>query len=314
MPEKKSLSEKLMDYVDGDRNTWFEYFILVIILINVVTLGLETSALKVKTVNFLHLIDQICLTTFVVELIIKFIAFKKDFFKYGWNIFDFVIVITALIATLPCVTALRALRIIRTFEVMRATAALRTIKILKFVAELKVLQNVLRAMLIALKGVIWTFFLLVIIYYIYAIIGTHIFGYGYVRFFGNIGKSMLSLFQIMTGDSWCSQIARPIITAYPWAWIYFTTFICLTTFIIMNIIVAIIVNSVEEIRSAENLKKIGLTTVTIPEIDNKINELKEQIQKSGIAEISLPDMLNHIIRLQEQVTELNNKLIKKEDD
>ena len=82
----------------------------------------------------------------------------------------------------------------------------------------------------------------------------------------------------------------------------------------MNIIVAIIVNSVEEIRSAENLKKIGLTSVTIPEIDNKINELKEQIQKSGIAEISLPDMLNHIIRLQEQVTELNNKLIKKEDD
>ncbi|MCQ2604396.1 MAG: ion transporter [Spirochaetia bacterium] len=285
-----AFTKNLRKYVDGRAYTWFEYFILAVIFINVIILGLETLELSDSARNILHIIDQTCLMIFIIELIIKFIAFNKYFFKYGWNIFDLVIIVLSLIATLPCFTVFRIFRIFRSVRVVRVITSFRAIKAVKLISELRPLQKILRAMVLSFSGIIWTFFLLFIVYYVYSILGTNMFGPRFPKFFGNLGRSLLALFQIMTFDSWCSQIARPIITMYPWAWIYFVSFAFLSSFVIMNIIVGIVVNSVEETRR---------------EFMNK---------EAGISEVTMQDLSRQMAEMQRQISELNKRLMDKENE
>lgn len=217
MAKKESFITRLRKYVDGDADTWFEYFILAVIFVNVITLGLETTPFGLTHGNVLFIIDQICLWIFVVELLLKFIAFNKDFFKYKWNIFDLTIVLISIFATLPYFTVFRVFKIFRSVRIIKALKSFRAIKAMKFVNELEHLQRILRAIVLSFSGIVWTLFLLFIIYYVYAIIGTHIFGSEFPDYFGTLGNSLLALFQIMTFDSWYSEIARPIIQLHSWA-------------------------------------------------------------------------------------------------
>ena len=278
MAEKKEpFIKRLQNYVDGEADTWFEYFILAVIFVNVITLGLETTPFGLAHENVLFIIDQICLWIFVVELLLKFIAFNKDFFKYKWNIFDLTIVLISIFATLPYFTVFRVFKIFRSVRIIKALKSFRAIKAMKFVNGLEHLQRILRALVLSFSGIIWTLVLLFIIYYVYAIIGTHIFGAEFPDYFGTLGNSLLALFQIMTFDSWCSEIARPIIQLHSWAWIYFVTFALLSAFIIMNVIVGIVVDSIDESRRKDLEKKSGETTVTIKDLNKQIVELQKQI-------------------------------------
>lgn len=289
MSEKKSFTKKLREYVDGDANTWFEYFVLAAILINAISLGLETTSVGATFGNALFIIDQVCLWIFVIELVIKFIAYNKDFFKYKWNIFDLIIVLVSIFSTLPYFTVFRVFKIFRSVRIIKALKSFRAIKAMKFVNGLEHLQRILRAIVLSFSGIIWTFILLLIIYYVYAIVGTHVFGMDFPEFFGSLGKSLLSLFQIMTFDSWCSEIARPIISLHTWAWMYFISFALISAFVIMNVIVGIVVDSIDESR-------------------------KEYIkEESGISEITMQDLSKQISDLQQQILELNKKLYEKEE-
>ena len=275
--KKKSFPEWLLDYVDGDANTWFEYFILGIIFINSISLGLESTPFGLRHEYVLFIIDQICLYFFIVELILKFIAYNKKFFRYKWNIFDLIIVLISSFATLPYFTVFRVFKVFRSVRIIKAVKSFRAIKAMKFVNGLENLQRILRAIVLSFSGIVWTLVLLFIIYYVYAIVGTNVFGSDFPEFFGTLGSSLLALFQIMTFDSRCSQIARPIILIHNWAWIYFVSFGLISAFVIMNVIVGIVVDSIEEASREYEKKEKGKQYITTADLSKQISELQQQI-------------------------------------
>jgi voltage-gated sodium channel len=210
-------------------------FLIAVILINAVTLGLETSpAVMDWAGTFLITIDRICLAIFVAELSARLYALGLRFFRSGWNVFDFTIVAISLIPAGGGLSVLRSLRILRVLRVVSAVPSLR-----------RVVDGLGRA----LPGMGSVFLLILLIYYIAAVIATKLFGASFPDWFGNLGASAYSLFQVMTLESWSMGIVRPVMEVYPYAWAFFVPFILMTTFAVMNLIVGLIVNSMQEAAS-----------------------------------------------------------------
>jgi len=214
------------------------YFILAVILINAIVLGLETSKSVMDGFGPLIVaIDTICLAIFVVEIAAKLIAHGPRFFKSGWNIFDFVIVGIALLPVGGGISVLRALRILRLLRVISVAPALR---------------RVVEGFVNALPGMGSVFLLMGLIFYIGAVMATKLFGGAFPDWFGTIGRSGYSLFQIMTLESWSMGIVRPVMEIYPYAWAFFVPFIMVTTFAVVNLLVGLIVNSMQDAHAEED--------------------------------------------------------------
>ncbi|OJF92474.1 ion transporter [Pararhizobium antarcticum] len=212
-------------------------FLIVVILINGITLGLETSSTLMNRIGpLLIAIDTLCLMIFVVELLAKLYAAGLRFFRSPWNVFDFIIVGISLIPAGTGFSVLRALRILRVLRVVSVAPSLR-----------RVVDGLGRA----LPGMASVFVLISLIYYIGAVMATKLFGAGFPDWFGDLGNSAYSLFQVMTLESWSMGIVRPVMEVYPYAWAFFVPFILMTTFAVMNLIVGLIVNSMQEAASEE---------------------------------------------------------------
>ena len=212
-------------------HTGFGSFILGVIILNAVVLGLQTSNnLVAKTGGALDVIDTICLGIFVVEILLKFIAFDLRFFKSGWNICDFIIVGIALIPGAGGLSVLRAMRILRVLRVISVAPSLR---------------RVVEGFIVALPGMASVFVLMAIIFYIGGVMATKLFAEKFPQWFGTLGESLYSLFQIMTLESWSMGIVRPVMLEYPQAWAFFVPFIMITTFAVVNLVVGLIVTSME---------------------------------------------------------------------
>ena len=213
------------------------HFITGVILFNAVVLGLETS----KTVMFrwgdvILFLDRLCLAIFAVEIVLKLTVRGSRFFRDGWNLFDFAVVGIALLPFSQGLSVLRGLRVLRLLRVISVTPRLR---------------RVVEGFLEALPGMASVFLLMGIIFYIGAVIATKIFGESFPEWFGTLGASAYSLFQIMTLESWSMGIVRPVMEVYPWAWAFFVPFILVTTFAVMNLVVGLIVNSMQDAHHAE---------------------------------------------------------------
>ncbi|MGJ8585382.1 MAG: ion transporter [Marinosulfonomonas sp.] len=212
--------------------------ILAVILINAVVLGMETSEnLMAVAGPLIVAIDTICLAIFVLELALKLYARGGSFFKDGWNIFDFVIVGIALVPFAQGLSVLRALRILRLLRVISIAPALR---------------RVVEGFVNALPGMGSVFLLMGLIFYIASVMATKLFGEAFPQWFGSLGESAYSLFQIMTLESWSMGIVRPILETYPYAWAFFVPFILVTTFAVVNLVVGLIVNSMQEAHAEES--------------------------------------------------------------
>jgi voltage-gated sodium channel len=210
-------------------------FIIAVILVNAVTLGLETfPAVMARAGGLVLAIDRICLGIFVVELALRLYALGLRFFRSGWNVFDFVIVGISLLPATGGFSVLRAMRILRVLRVVSAVPSLR-----------RVVDGLGRA----LPGMGSVFLLIMIIYYIAAVMATKLFGTSFPEWFGSLGASAYSLFQVMTLESWSMGIVRPVMEVYSYAWAFFVPFILMTTFAVMNLIVGLIVNSMQEAAS-----------------------------------------------------------------
>lgn len=215
----------------------FGQFIIGVIAVNAVTLGLETSpAMMASWGGLLVSIDRLALTIFTIEIALKLFAYGPRFFKSGWNIFDFVIVAISLVPAAGAFSVLRALRV------------LRVLRLLSVVPQLKF---VVGALLSAVPGMSAIIAVLVLVFYIAAVIATKLFGPAFPEWFGNVGASMYSLFQIMTLESWSMGIVRPVMETYPWAWVFFVPFIIVTSFAVLNLFIALIVNSMQKIHDEE---------------------------------------------------------------
>ncbi len=222
--------------------TWLESpkvvnFVIGVIIVNAITLGLETSPEAMAVAGGLIIaIDKICLSIFVIEIIAKLIAYRGRFFRNGWNIFDFVIVGIALLPSAGGLSVLRALRILRVLRVISVAPRLR---------------RVVEGFVTALPGMGSVFLLMALIFYIAAVMATKLFGPSFPDWFGSLPLSAYSLFQIMTLESWSMGIVRPVMEVYPYAWLFFVPFIMVTTFAVVNLLVGLIVNSMQDAHAEE---------------------------------------------------------------
>jgi voltage-gated sodium channel len=209
-------------------------FITAVILFNAVILGLETSDMAMAKVGLLiGFLDRICLAIFVVELVLKLLVYRLRFFRDGWNIFDFVIVAVSLVLAAQSLSVLRILRILRVVSVAPR------------------LRRVVEGFITALPGMASVFLLMGIIFYIGSVISTQLFSTDFPQWFGSLAQSAYSLFQIMTLESWSMGIVRPVMEVYPYAWAFFVPFIMVTTFAVVNLLVGLIVNSMQDAHSEE---------------------------------------------------------------
>ncbi len=217
---------------------WVRNAILAVIIFNAVILGLETSTrIMAQFGPLILMLDTLCLAVFVVELGAKLFAHGPRFFRNGWNIFDFVIVGISFIPGNNGLSVLRALRILRVLRVVSVVPSLR---------------RVVEGFVNALPGMGSVFLLMGLVFYIGAVIATKLFGASFPEWFGSLGLSAYTLFQIMTLESWSMGIVRPVMEVYPHAWVFFVPFIMVTTFAVVNLLVGLIVNSMQDAHVAED--------------------------------------------------------------
>jgi voltage-gated sodium channel len=235
-------------------------FVIAVILVNAVTLGLETSDTAMATAGpLILLIDRICLSIFVIEIVLKLIAHGRQFFRSAWNVFDFVIVGIALVPNAQGMSVLRALRILRVLRVISVAPRLR---------------RVVEGFITALPGMGSVFLLMAIIFYIGSVMATKLFSDSFPEWFGTLGASAYSLFQIMTLESWSMGIVRPVMEVYPYAWAFFVPFILVTTFAVVNLLVGLVVNSMQDAHSEETNEK---TDAYRDEVLTRLKAIEERL-------------------------------------
>ena len=227
---------RLAAYLD---RTDVQYAIVAVIVLNAIVLGMETSKTLMANAGGLILwIDRLCLAIFSAEILLKLYARGARFFRSGWNVFDFAVVAVSYVPDAGGLSVLRALRILR---------------VLRLVSAMPRLRRVIEGFLSAIPGMASVFGLMTLIFYIAAVIATKLFGTSFPDWFGDLGKSAYSLFQIMTLESWSMGIVRPVMDVYPYAWAFFVPFILVTTFAVVNLVVGLIVNSMQDAHAEEEV-------------------------------------------------------------
>lgn len=210
-----------------------QIFIIAVIALNALILGLETNpAMMASWGTLLRSLDKICLGIFIVELTIKLLAYRSLFWRNGWNVFDFLVVAVALIPGSGVWAVLRTLRVLR---------------VLRLLTMIPSLRKVVAAFLHSIPGLSGVVMVLIIFFYTAAVLSTKLFGETHPEWFGTIGLSLFTLFQVMTLESWSMGIVRPIMEVHPQAWIFFVPFIVIATFTILNLFIGIIVSTMQEL-------------------------------------------------------------------
>ena len=214
----------------------FQYFIITVIVINAITLGLETDPeFLARHEGLLHALDRIALAIFTVEIALKLMVYRLRFFKDAWNVFDFTIVAVALVPASGAFSVLRAMRILRA---------------LRLVSMVKSMRRVVAALLSALPGMGSIATLLILVLYVASVMGTKLFAEVSPDYFGSLGGTLFTLFQVMTMEGW-ADIARDIMATKPWAWVFFLVFILVSTFTVLNLFIAVVVNAMQETVAAD---------------------------------------------------------------
>ncbi len=209
----------------------FETFILVLIILNSITLALETSpGVMAVAGDWLLWADTIMLSIFVIELVMRLLNDFRGFWKDPWRIFDFFVIAIALLPTSGPLSILRALRILRVLRLISAVPAMR---------------RVVAGLLGAMPGMASIVFLIALIFFVFSVIATKLFGSTFPEWFGSLGASAYTLFQVMTLESWSMGIVRPVMEEFPLAWVLFIPFIILTAFTVLNLFIGVIVDAMQ---------------------------------------------------------------------
>ncbi|XOV94128.1 MAG: ion transporter [Bacteroidota bacterium] len=247
----------------------FQTFITTVIIINSILIGLETSrSIVLKYGDIIDTIDLIILIIFCIEILLKIYVYKLSFFRSSWNVFDF------------CVVAISLAPAAGSFSVFRALRIIRTLRLLKSIPKLRL---IIESLIKSLPSIGWIIVLVSIVFYIYAVVGVGLFGSFYPKYFGDLGKSFFTLFQIMTLESWSSAIARPIMDGIPFAGVYFVSFILIATYTTLNIFIAIVVNTMNEVAikgiKDEEEHIVEFINQENQKIHNKLNQIQEQLDE-----------------------------------
>lgn len=221
---------RLAAWIDSRR---VQQGIVAVILANAIILGLETSpAIMDRWGRVLITLDKLCLAVFLLELAVKCAAYRMRFWRSGWNAFDALVVGVALVPGAGPWAVLRSLRVLRVLRLLTVIPSLR---------------KVVTAFLHSIPGLAGVVAVMAIFFYTAGVLATRFFGEVYPEWFGSLGKSLYTLFQVMTLESWSMGIVRPVMESHPWAWAFFVPFIVIATFTILNLFIGIIVSTMQEL-------------------------------------------------------------------
>ncbi|MFD2043639.1 ion transporter [Ornithinibacillus salinisoli] len=245
-------------------NPLFTNVIIGLIVVNAILVGLETYSFFINRFHHWFLIaDKILLWIFTFEILIRLIGSKSigSFFKDPWNLFDFVIVASGhLLVGGHYVTVLRILRVLR---------------VLRAISVIPSLRKMVNALIKTIPSMGTIMLLLGIFFYIYAVIGTMMFSSIAPEHFGSLHDSLLTLFQVITLESWASGVMRPILVSEPSSWWYFVTFILAGSFVIVNLFVGVVVGNVEEANREETPTP---TDIKLEELQEELKEIKQLLK------------------------------------
>ena len=264
---RAGLRTAVRDWVESPR---IQNCIMALIVINAIVLGLETVPSVMQDYGVILLAtDSVILGVFVVEILLRLFAHRLAFFRDPWSLFDFAVVGIALIPASGPLAVLRALRILRVLRLLTLVPSMR---------------RVVGALMGSIPGMSSIGLVLLLIYYVFAVIATKLFGANFPQWFGTIGESLYSLFQIMTLESWSMGIVRPVMEVHPNAWLFFVIFILIATFTMLNLFIAIIVNAMHSFTEEENR-----------ETQAALNEARDHIEA---------DLHQEMAALRAEITEL----------
>lgn len=225
-PGSSNARERLRAFIEHRR---VQGAITALILINAALLGLETwPAAMAAAGGPILALDTAILSVFVAEIALRLYVHRRAFWRDPWSVFDFAVVAIALLPATGQLAVLRALRVLRVLRLLTMVPSMR---------------RVVGALLAAIPGLGSIALVLLIVYYVFAVIATNLFAADYPEWFGHLGRSLYTLFQVMTLESWSMGIARPVMENFPYAWAFFVSFILVATFTMLNLFIAIIVNA-----------------------------------------------------------------------
>jgi voltage-gated sodium channel len=254
--------EKIKIFIENKR---FQNFIIALIVINGITMGMETS--KNIMMNFgelLHAFDKFVILIFTIEISLRIYVYRGAFFKDPWSVFDFIIVAISLVPASSGFEIFRILRVLRLFRLITVIPQMR---------------KIVMALVSVIPGMVSIAGLMMLFFYIFAIMGTNLYNETFPQWFGTLGESFYTLFQVMTLESWSMGIVRPIMEVHPNAWMFFLPFIFVATFIMINLIIAVVVDAMGELQKDEEdsiLDEIHSSEDhTIKEIESLKEEIKE---------------------------------------
>ena len=213
-------------------NRIFQFSVVIIIIFNAILIGATTYQLDPFFLNAIYFLDYLITIFFVIEILIRFIGEKekKNFFKDMWNIFDSLIVLISLVP-IPNNSSFLVLRLLRIFRVLR---------LISVIPELK---KIIESLLASVKKVFFVSLLLFVIMYVFGSIGSILFSETDPERWGDLGKSLLTLFQVLTLSSW-ETVMLPLQKIFMFSWIFFVLFISICSITILNLVIAILVDVV----------------------------------------------------------------------
>jgi voltage-gated sodium channel len=207
-------------------------------------------------------LDQAILSVFVIELLMRMTVDFRAFWKDPWRIFDFLVVAIALLPATGPLAILRALRILRMLRLISAVPSMR---------------RVVNGLLGAMPGMGSILFLIGMIFFVFSVITTKMFAATFPEWFGSIGASGYTLFQIMTLESWSMGIVRPVMEVHPHAWIVFIPFIIITAFTVLNLFIGVIVDAMQTEHESEANEQRGQMMSDNERILSELRELRREV-------------------------------------
>ena len=248
-------------------NHWVQHGLVFLIVLNAAILGLETSPdIMQNWGEILHWLDHVILGIFMAEIVVLIAARKLQFFSDAWCVFDFIVVGIALIPASGSLSVLRALRVLR---------------VLRLINKVESMRKVVSGLLSSLPGLGSVFGLIMIIFYVAAVIATNLFHKEFPDWFGDMGLSAYTLFQVMTLEGWSQEIARPVMEVFPYAWVFFVLFILIATFIIFNLFIAVIVDSITATPEQDDKDRAKFDSIhsELREVMAELAEVKKLLEK-----------------------------------
>ena len=266
------LQEKVQNFIN---HHVVQMTIVALILLNAILLGTETSAdIMDRFGEEISIIDHTILMIFICETILLIFSKGKSYWTDPWCLFDFIVIAIAIVPATESLSVLRALRVLR---------------VLRLINKVQSMKRVVAGLLGSLASLGSVMGLLLIVFYVSAVITTNVFGGTFPDLFGNIGSSFFTLFQVMTLESWSDGIARPIMEKFPYAWVFFVTFILMATFVVVNLFIAVIVDSFASLKNdtTQDAKDTNSDDIVVKReeflaFQRELIEMKEMIKQLKI--------------------------------